>query len=327
MNKIYLKNDQLILSPGFPEEIRLSVLSGGEVWHISKEWGNIILQQIAEFGYNISLNYFHLKQSLEFTNRPGDAGLRTTIALKNIIDQTICGRGKFKLKENHFASAFGQVMERRLKLKKEKEYVFLDLFWSCELLERLLPSENHFRTLLRDNIQTIPVLVGTPYRITSPALQELIYSLLDKPYVADMQKESVSSLMYEILDNILLISSDQNFLSVPISEIEIRKIDKAKEFILNNISQHYTSDVIARKVGLSRTSLIQRFRQLTGKSLLEFLLYHRCASICDDLIHTDIPYKVLAQKSGYSDVPNFINGFKKHMGCSPAFLRKQYHEK
>jgi AraC-like DNA-binding protein len=236
--------------------------------------------------------------------------------------QTICGIGKSYLKQNQFASAYGAAMQKSILLRKRKTALFVDFVWTEELLQQLLPADSPYWSLLKQQVLRLPTLVGEPYRHTNPALEKLLHTLFDAPYSSELQEDTVNTLMAELLESVLSASLDDIRLPEPISGIEVRKVNDARRFILDNIGHHFPIDVIAAKVGLSRTMLTKRFRQITGKGIHEFLMYHRCTSIREELMNTNIPFKVLAKKAGYSDVPNFINGFKKHMGCSPAALRK-----
>lgn len=322
MIKIYVNNKLFALVAGMPANARVQTLSGSEAFHTHQHWGTVILQRLKQWESELSLYYCKVTQNLEFVQSPVD-GLSTTIALNNVIDQTICGAGMIRIKDGQLTSCFGNAIERKTRLRKQREYLVLNLFWTRQLLVEVLPADSKYWDMLTAGDNQLPIMVGEPYRWSTSELRELIHAFLDSPYSETIQSDSIHSLMIELLENILAISANRDFLVEPISAIEVRKIEKAQAFILEHLDHHYTSEEIAEQVGLCRTTLIRRFRQLTGKSLQEFLLYHRCASICNDLIQTDIPYKVLAKKSGYSDVPNFINGFKKHMGCSPTALRKK----
>lgn len=214
-------------------------------------------------------------------------------------------------------------MQKSIRLKDRKAALFIDFTWTQELLQQLLPADSPYWPLFKQEIEQLPTLIGEPYRHTNPALQELLDTLFDMPYSPELQDDTINTLMTELLENILSTSLDDIQLPDPISGIELRKVSDARRFILDNIGCHFSIGTIASKVGLSRTTLIKRFRQVTGRGIHEFLMYHRCISIRDELMNTNVPFKVLAKKAGYSDVPNFINGFRKHMGCSPASLRKR----
>lgn len=322
INNYYLGRKALQFNHGLPASHHALLLRGGETWHVSARWGTLIVQELQRVQYNISLNLFQCLQNTTLTTRPVQSGFITTVVLKNNIQQVVCGSGKLFLEEGQFASAYGRAINKHVMLKRNAESMTLDIHYSQELIEQVITEYRpEFKKLFKVH-SGYPVIIGEPYRLLNETLKDIINTITQTPYKKALQVRYIDSLIEEYLHNVLDISASEHNLSGPITEGERLKVQKAIDFILNNLYAHHSIAEIANEVKISPTMLKQCFRQVTGKGLFEFLMYQRCLRIRDELVNTNIPLKALYEKSGYKDVPAFINGFKRHMGCSPAALRK-----
>lgn len=79
---------------------------------------------------------------------------------------------------------------------------------------------------------------------------------------------------------------------------------------------------LARKVGLSVSTLRRRFLQATGMSIHHYVIEARVARARHQLQHTDLPVKAIAEQLGYRDVYFFSRQFKQRVGLAPATFRR-----
>jgi len=111
-------------------------------------------------------------------------------------------------------------------------------------------------------------------------------------------------------------------------ELRLSKADKecllsVKEYILNNLSEHFTIHLLAAKAGINRYKLTYGFKKSFGSSLHQFIIESRMKNAKRLLIETDEPIKAIALLNGYSNHENFSYAFKKYFGYSPSELRKR----
>ena len=73
---------------------------------------------------------------------------------------------------------------------------------------------------------------------------------------------------------------------------------------------------------VSEITLHNIFRRETGKSPMEYVIYHRLYSSCWKLMQTSMPIGEIARLSGYNSVQFYSRSFKKVFGVSPAKYRQ-----
>jgi AraC family transcriptional regulator, alkane utilization regulator len=81
-------------------------------------------------------------------------------------------------------------------------------------------------------------------------------------------------------------------------------------------------DLIARRVGLSRSGFAARFRELVGEPPLQYLTRLRINSAALRLRATDEKLRSIASAVGYSSVPSFVKSFKRLMDATPGEYRQ-----
>ncbi len=77
---------------------------------------------------------------------------------------------------------------------------------------------------------------------------------------------------------------------------------------LLNVNASYLSTLFKREVGIPLTDYVNRQRVEQAKKLL---------------VATELPIKIIAEKSGIPDVYYFSRMFKKRTGCTPKVYREQ----
>jgi AraC-like DNA-binding protein len=85
----------------------------------------------------------------------------------------------------------------------------------------------------------------------------------------------------------------------------------------------WTVDELARKVGLSRSALGQRFVALIGKPPMEYLMRWRILLAARHLRERRTPVIQIAAEVGYESEAAFNRAFKRELGVPPAAWRRQ----
>ncbi|WP_328515512.1 AraC family transcriptional regulator [Ralstonia pseudosolanacearum] len=85
----------------------------------------------------------------------------------------------------------------------------------------------------------------------------------------------------------------------------------------------WTLEELARRVGLSRTALAERFRQTMGDTPLNYLRTLRMQRAVQLLTETDQSLEAVATAVGYQDAFSFSKVFKRSVGLSPKAFRQQ----
>src|SRR5258708_23104744 len=86
----------------------------------------------------------------------------------------------------------------------------------------------------------------------------------------------------------------------------------------------WTVDELARKVGLSRSALAQRFTDLLGQPPMQYLARWRLQIASHELLIGSKSLAALAEQLGYDSEAAFNRAFKREFGMPPAAWRKSH---
>jgi AraC-like DNA-binding protein len=88
--------------------------------------------------------------------------------------------------------------------------------------------------------------------------------------------------------------------------------------------QAWTILHLARRVGLSRTRLAERFRHFLGESPMAYLTQWRLKLAAEILQTSDNSVAQIAARVGYGSEASFNRAFKRAFACPPAQFRRQH---
>ena len=80
---------------------------------------------------------------------------------------------------------------------------------------------------------------------------------------------------------------------------------------------HWTLQSLAERVGMSRSTFAQRFKDTVGESPMEYLTRWRMLVAGDKLANSSEPVSVISLALGYESEAAFSTAFKRVLGCSP----------
>lgn len=89
------------------------------------------------------------------------------------------------------------------------------------------------------------------------------------------------------------------------------------------VADPWTVDLLARRVGMSRSGFAARFTDLVGESPLQYLARWRIARAAELLRDTTEKVETIAGRVGYESVPAFSRAFKRWQGTGPAAFRRE----
>lgn len=85
----------------------------------------------------------------------------------------------------------------------------------------------------------------------------------------------------------------------------------------------WSVDVLARRAGVSRTVLAERFRRLLGQPPMHYLAQWRLQLAAQRLDGSALPVKVVADEAGYESEAAFSRAFKRRFGMPPRDWRRR----
>lgn len=99
-------------------------------------------------------------------------------------------------------------------------------------------------------------------------------------------------------------------------------IKRARQFMETHPFEAWTVEILAAKVGMSRSNLAARFVEDTRKTPMEFLTGIRMEHAATLLKRTDMKIAAIGEYVGYRSEAAFSRRFSQHFGLSPGKLRR-----
>jgi AraC-like DNA-binding protein len=103
-------------------------------------------------------------------------------------------------------------------------------------------------------------------------------------------------------------------------------VGRALGLLHSRMDQRWTSDELAREVGLSRSALAERFTRMMGEPPMRYLAQQRLQTAAQRLKASNDSLARIAFKVGYESEAAFNRAFKREFGVPPATWRKLHSE-
>lgn len=101
--------------------------------------------------------------------------------------------------------------------------------------------------------------------------------------------------------------------------------EKISSFLFQNYKQHVTIDDVAEAVNLSKSYMSHLFKEVTGFTIMNYLMNYRLSQARNQLIREpDKLIKEVSQENGFESEAHFSRFFKQNIGLSPSRYRTEY---
>jgi AraC family transcriptional activator of pyochelin receptor len=147
--------------------------------------------------------------------------------------------------------------------------------------------------------------------VLSQILQSKVHDSLKTLYIQGK--------VYELLSLYFNKSEDPSVEQCPflVDEENVRKIRKAKEIVLDRMTDPPSLEELAVEIGLSLKKLKEGFKELYGDTVYAYLIDHKMEEACRMLNSQKYNVNEVGIKLGYSSASHFIAAFKKKYGTTP----------
>jgi AraC-like DNA-binding protein len=106
-------------------------------------------------------------------------------------------------------------------------------------------------------------------------------------------------------------------------EIRDRPIAEAVHVMRTSLGEPWSLDLLASRVGLARTALATRFRDLVGETPMRYLTRLRLSQAAGYLSTSQLTMHQIARLVGYDDVAGLSKAFKREFGRAPGAYRRE----
>lgn len=133
--------------------------------------------------------------------------------------------------------------------------------------------------------------------------------------------ERIVSLLGIIVD--IAQSNELKFVGRQRTDTEIR-LEKIKLYIDCNYNHDICINIIAKYMGMSRSSLCTFFHQQTGQTIVEAINACKLAMASQLLSHKDMTIQQVCFDSGFNNLSYFFRFFKRKTGMTPKEYRNLF---
>jgi len=157
-----------------------------------------------------------------------------------------------------------------------------------------------------------------------PAIQQVVYQIINNPYKGDLQQIFLLSKSVELLvlcaESCRLATGKKDLLIT--SPTDKEKILAVRDLINEKLDSPPNLSSISRTVGLNEYKLKRGFKEVFNTTVFGYLSEQRLLLARQYLLDTPQTAAEIGYRLGYSTPQHFNNAFKKRFGNTPDFLRK-----
>jgi len=153
----------------------------------------------------------------------------------------------------------------------------------------------------------------------SPAMSVVLSQILEAKIHDSMRSLYFKGKVYELLSLFFNKNENTNIEQCPflVDEENVRKIRKAKEIILAQMSEPPTLQELSTEIGLNIKKLKEGFKQIYGETVYGYLLDYKMNEARRMLNAKQHNINEISLRLGYSTSSHFISAFKKKFGTTP----------
>ena len=192
------------------------------------------------------------------------------------------------------------------------------LFLSASKLEKLI--ELFPKHLQMDTVFNPNALV---YTQLEPADQQYVEQILDSIFRYADDSHYLDPIMQSGYIA-LLTCLHKNQMNITATAADI--IQRAVEYINQHISEDISLHDLCREIHISKYHFSRKFKQVTGLTVMAYVLNTRIVAAKSMLSETDLPISEVSSRNGFCSISYFCRVFKEQTGITPLQYRKQSKE-
>ena len=132
--------------------------------------------------------------------------------------------------------------------------------------------------------------------------------------------------IYELFSHLYNRNRDLNIEQCPFltNEENFKKIKKAKDIIIENMTNPPSLVELSEEINLSLKKLKEGFKKIYGKPVYQFLIEYKMELAKKLLSDNNYNVNEVSIKLGYSTASHFITAFKNKYGLTPKNFKQNY---
>jgi len=318
-------NQPFTLSDTLPHNFQGLQLQGGVVtaaWH--PVIGTIILQEINGKQFNIVFSIFNVQQPCKLAAVQKSSLVVSFLAVRNTVRYNFKAMGQATLQQGQFTLLHCNAQEASMDFDKAGIYQTLEISWSKQMVEELLPSFALLRPLQEEkNLRRSFCL--TPYSKTAGFRSlGMAHALMRFPHKDPNAVYLFEHKVKEYLLSLLIAAERIPSTNPPINSDDFNKIHLLYEQLRGHPERKFPISALAREANMSEKKLKKLFVQVFGMPIFEFHLETRMKEAHRLLEEANHNTKEIASMVGYQLTTSFITKFREFFGYPPSEVKRKY---
>jgi AraC-like DNA-binding protein len=320
------QSQQTPLTAGIPPDLkRYAVDNADKCFHVSGNYGTQLFQLIEGDNFETWCIDFDIKDTVVLNSSAEKPALSLHLAVKNDFNYFLKGIGDVLLPAGRFNFTYAPQLEGRLKVTANQFYRYFDVHPVFTLLKDLTDCFPELIPFLDRVERGDTVMLKDTHPVATQEMQTVVHRILYNKFEGGLKKIYLEIKIYELvvlaLHQSLHVKSSPNL--IPLSDYETKKIRDAKDYLEKNIDNPLAISALARMVGMNGTKLKRGFKQQYDATIFDFVINLRMEKAVELLQQNNMAIQEIAFLTGYSNVANFTNAFKRKFGQPPTFFKRK----
>ena len=271
----------------------------------------------------VDLGFFILK----FTNDSSENQYFKREVNSNFIQFHFCvkGQGAFvfnegnynlPILEDHALLLYNPKLDLPIELSLQPKSWLISILLPIKKLHELFSKEANYISFLSGENRGRKYYKDT---IFSPSMAIVLNQLLQFSLHPMVKPLYFKAKTYELLSLYFNTPQSVDIEQCPflVDETNVAKIKKAKDIIIERMSEPPTLQELSKEIGLSLNKLKEGFKQVYGEPVFSFLFDYKMEVARQLLVSGSYNVNEVGLKVGYSTASHFIAAFKKKYGVTP----------
>ena len=226
------------------------------------------------------------------------------------------GNYNFPVSEDHSMLLFNPQKKLPIEVELAPQTWLVSILISVTKFHSLFSSDADHISFLSPENSTKKYYDNKPF---TSSIAVVLSQILQAKVHDSMKELYFKGKVYELLSLYFNKSEDPSLEQCPflVNEEDIQKIRRAKDIILERMTDPPSLENLALEIGLSLKKLKEGFKQLFGDTVYSYLLYHKMEEARRMLDSQKFNVNEVGLKLGYSTASHFIAAFKKKYGTTP----------
>ncbi|HKM03819.1 MAG TPA: AraC family transcriptional regulator [Lachnospiraceae bacterium] len=157
-------------------------------------------------------------------------------------------------------------------------------------------------------------------RVIIEELKSLCHTYEDKPFAYELKVKSQLYIIFSHIFEFGLFHIKDRYENKKAAD----KLEKVIKYIHTKCLSSLTVDELAQVAGYSVSHFTRFFKEITGKTPMEYINRQKIYYACEILKETDHSVLDVSLACGFGHVGHFINTFKKYTDCTPYKFKKTF---